>query len=566
MPIRPWIKSYPPGVRWDAPVPTGLVHEMLDNAVRCWPEHHAIDFMGRRITFLELDALVKRAACGFQALGVGPGVHVGLFLPNTPHYVIAFFAVLRAGGVVVNYSPLDAAKVLEHKVEDSETDILVTLDLAALYPQMRQLLASTRLKTLVVGNVAEMSGRPEAVRAELARAGQLAEVAWGEGHRSFEQLLDNDGRAAPVSIGTAHDTLAILQYTGGTTGWPKGAMLTHANVSSAVNIFAATTRGDVRLLTPGADRILTVLPLFHIYALAMNMVFGLSNGAELILHMRFDTEAVLEDIVTKRVTMLPAVPTMYTALINRPGIETLDLGSLRFCVTGGAPVPLEVNRRFEQLTGCSLFEGWGLTETSPAGTFTPIVGRRRPGSCGLPGPGIDVRFVSVEDPTREVAPGERGEICLSGPNIMKGYWKNPQATAEVMTADGFLRTGDVGHMDEDGYVYIVDRTKDLILCGGFNVYPRVLEEAVYRHPSVEEVIVIGIDDAYRGQSPKAFVRLKGGAAPFTLDELKIFLKDFLGKHEMVQALEFRAELPKTAVGKLSKKELYEEERRKRAAA
>ena len=561
---HPWIKSFPPGVKWDAPIPVGFVQQMLDDAVATWPDNHALDFMGRRISYCELGALVNRAAAGFQQLGVKRGVHVGLYLPNTPHYVIAFFGVLKAGGTVVNYSPLDAAKVLEHKVEDSETDILVTLDLAALYPQMDKLLTSTRLKTLVIGNIAEMTAKPEAVRAQLAATQQLAEVRFDERHLSFEQLIANDGNLTPVPQGDPREALAILQYTGGTTGLPKGAMLTHANVTSAINLFAATASGDVRLLTPGGDRILTVLPLFHVYALAMNMVFGLRNGAELILHMRFDLEAVIADLVNKKVTMFPAVPTMYTALINRPGIDKLDFSALRFCATGGAPVSLEVNQRFQALTGCQLFEGWGLTETSPAGTFTPVVGRRRPGSCGLPGPGIDIRFASLDDPTKVVALGERGEICLKGPNVMKGYWKNPQATAEVMTADGYLRTGDVGTMDEDGYVYIVDRTKDLILCGGFNVYPRLLEEAIHEHPAVEEVIVIGIVDDYRGQSPKAFVKLKAGAAPFTLDELKTFLKDRLGKHEMVQALDIRAELPKTLVGKLSKKELYEEERLKRA--
>ncbi len=562
---HPWIKSYPPGVRWDAPIPVGYVQQALDDAAATWPDNFALDFMGRRTRYGELLSLVNRAAKGFQQLGVKPGVHVGLYLPNSPHYVIAFFGVLKAGGTVVNYSPLDAARVLEHKLQDSETDILVTLDLQALYPQMQALLGHSRLKTLVVGNLPEMSAQPDAVRAQLLATQQLSPVLWDAQHCSFEQLLANDGRLQPVALADPADALAVLQYTGGTTGQPKGAMLTHANLTSAIGQFAATTCGDVRVLTPGADRILTVLPLFHVYALAMNMVFGLRSGAELILHLRFDVEAVLSDLVNKRVTMFPAVPTMYSALINRPGIAGFDFSALKFCVTGGAPVPLEVNTRFHQLTGCNLFEGWGLTETSPAGTFTPVVGARRQGSCGLPAPGIEMRFASLDDATKWAALGERGEICLRGPNVMKGYWKNPGATAEVMSADGFLHTGDVGWMDADGYVYIVDRTKDLILCGGFNVYPRLLEEAIYQHPAVAEVSVIGIHDDYRGQSPKAFVKLKDGAAAFTLDELKLFLKDSLGKHEMVQALEIRAELPKTPVGKLSKKELYEEERLKRTA-
>jgi long-chain acyl-CoA synthetase len=256
---------------------------------------------------------------------------------------------------------------------------------------------------------------------------------------------------------------------------------------------------------------------------------------------------------------------MFVAIINHPSAATADLRSLRWCNSGGAPLPLEVQQGFERLTGCRLAEGWGMTETSPTGTFTPVPGKQKAGSCGVPSPGITIKFLSVDDGETYVPLGERGELCISGPNIMKGYWKKPDATAAVTTADGFMRTGDVGYMDSDGYVYIVDRTKDMLLCGGFNVYPRNIEEAIYTHPSVEEVSVIGIHDDYRGQAPKAFIKLKQGAAAFTLDELKAFLADKIGKHEMVSAMDIRPELPKTAVGKLSKKELYEEEERKRAA-
>jgi long-chain acyl-CoA synthetase len=256
---------------------------------------------------------------------------------------------------------------------------------------------------------------------------------------------------------------------------------------------------------------------------------------------------------------------MYTAIVNHPEAQTLNLRSLKFCASGGAPLPLELQRRFVELSGCNLAEGWGMTETSPTGTFTPVHGMRKAGSCGIPHPQVDLRIRSLEEPTRDVPLGERGEICLRGPNVMKGYWKNPAASAAAFTSDGYFRTGDVGRMDEDGFVYIVDRTKDMILCGGYNVYPRLIEEAVIRHPAVAEVCVIGIDDAYRGQAPKAFIVLRRGAPAPTLDELKEFLRDQLGKHEMVQALEVRTELPKTAVGKLSKKDLYAEEARKRAA-
>jgi long-chain acyl-CoA synthetase len=563
---HPWVKSYPAGVRWDADIPLMPVQQILEDSAARWSGNPAIDFMGKKISYDELNQLANRAAKGFQKLGVKPGVHVGIYLPNTPHYLIGFFGVLKAGGTVVNYSPLDAEKVLEHKVEDSETDFIVTLDLAALYPQMDRLLGVTRLKQLIVGNLAEMSAAPEVVKAQLGAAKQLAEVPADDKHLTFQSLLDNDGMYQRYPVANVADTIAVLQYTGGTTGLPKGAMLTHANLSAATNQFLETARGDPPVLEPGKERILAVLPPFHIYALTVNMLLGLRIGAELILHTRFDVDAVIKDLETKRITAFPGVPTMFVAVINHPGVAKADLRSLKWCASGGASLPLEVQQDFERTAGCRLAEGWGMTETSPTGTFTPVPGPRKQGSCGVPIPGVIIKFLSLEDPEKYVPQGERGELCISGANVMKGYWKNSEATAAIMTADGFMRTGDVGYMDSDGYIYIVDRTKDMLLCGGFNVYPRNIEEAIYTHPSVEEVSVIGISDAYRGQSPKAFVKLKSGATAFTLDEMKAFLRDKLGKHEMIGAMEIRSELPRTAVGKLSKKELYEEEERRGAVA
>ena len=295
------------------------------------------------------------------------------------------------------------------------------------------------------------------------------------------------------------------------------------------------------------------------------MLLGFRLGAELILHPRFDPAAAVKDIAAKKITAFSGVPTMHVAILNLPGVEKMDLSSLKFCGSGGAPLPLAVQEAFQKLASCRLTEGWGMSETSPTGTFTPRTGPVKPGSCGIPVPGIELKFIDVANPERAVALGERGEICVKGPNVMKGYWKQPEATANAMTADGFFRTGDVGYMDEDGYVYIVDRTKDMLLCGGFNVYPRNIEEAIYQHPSVAEVSVIGVPDAYRGEIPKAFAKLKAGAPPLTLEELKAFLKDRLGKHEMIGALEIRDELPKTPVGKISKKELRASEARAHAA-
>jgi len=560
----PWIASYPAGVRWDIDVEPRPVQSILAATAAKWPDKPALNFMGRRISYSELRQLVLKAAGALQRLGVGPGVHVGLYLPNTPHYVIAFFAVLEAGGVVVNYSPLDAARVLEHKVEDSRTDMLFTLDLASLYPQMAALLGKTRLKKLVVGSLAEMSGAPDAVAAQMKAGGQLVDVPRDDRHVRFADLLTGEAARVEHAIGDPADALAVLQYTGGTTGLPKGAMLTHGNLSAACRQYWETVSGTPRVLVEGEERVLAVLPPFHIYALSVNMMLGIRCAAELMLHARFDVEAALKDISRLRITSFPGVPTMFTALLSHPDMSKYDLSSLKFCGSGGAPLPLEVAQRFQEATGCPLSEGWGMTETSPTGTFTPVHGKRKAGSCGLPMPRIEIKMLDITDPTRYVPLGERGEMCIKGPNVMKGYWKNPDATAAVTTFDGFMRTGDVAWMDAEGFVTIVDRTKDMILCSGFNVYPRNLEEAIYEHPAVAEVSVIGIPDAYRGQSPKAFVKLKPGAESFTLAELQVFLKDRLGKHEMIQALDIRSELPKTPVGKLSKKELYEEEDKKRA--
>jgi long-chain acyl-CoA synthetase len=562
----PWLKSYPEGVRWDVTfTPTGIQH-LLDDTAATWPDNPALGFMGRTTNYAELLHQANCAAKGLQQLGVGPGVHVGLYLPNTPHYVIAFFAVLKAGGTVVNYSPLDAAEVLKHKIEDSLTDIVITLDLRALYPQMAGMLGKTRLRKLVVGSMAEYSASPESVSAQMKAGKVTVDVPDDERHISFAALLDNDGDHVEHPLTNPAEALAVLQYTGGTTGHPKGAMLTHGNLTAACAQYFETAGGTPPVFVEGEERSLAILPPFHIYALTVNILLGIRGAAQLFLHTRFDPEAVLKEIETEKITTFAGVPTMFTALLAHADVAKYDLRSLKFCGSGGAPLPLELAQRFTQVAGCPVLEGWGMTETSPTGTFTPIRGLQKAGSCGMPMPGIMIRMLDLEDQSRYVPIGERGELCISGPNVMKGYWNNHEATAAVTTFDGMLRTGDVATMDGDGFVYIVDRTKDMLLCSGFNVYPRTLEEAIYQHPSVKEVVVIGIHDDYRGQTPKAFVSLKPDAETFTLEELQVFLKDKLGKHEMVQALELRSELPKTAVGKLSKKELYDEERKKREAS
>jgi len=556
-----WEKSYPEGVQWALSLQPRPIWSLLDEAVAKFAPKPFLEFMGKTLTYAAVSDLVDRAAKGFQQLGVGPGVHVGLFLPNTPHYVICFFGILKAGGRVVNYSPLDAERELRYKIEDSQTDIICTLDLNALYPNIAKMLGSTRLKKIVVGGLPDVLPFPKNFLFPLVKGKEIAAVPKDDRHVRFKDLVANDGRYTPHPVKDPTDEVAILQYTGGTTGVPKGAMLTHSNVVATVQMYLTWANARPDLLKEGEERVLIVLPMFHIYGLSAVLLRFIAIGAELVLHPRFELKAVVEDLHKKKITVFPGVPTMYAAINNLQNLKDYDLSSLKFCGSGGAPLPVEVQDKFEQTTGCKMIEGWGMTETAPAGTQTLMDGERRKGSCGLPLPGLIMEIVDVEDPLKVLGVNERGEICIRGPNVMKGYWNKPEATEEAF-AGGRFHTGDVGYMDEDGFIFIVDRKKDMILSGGFNVYPRNIEEAIYEHPSVEECTVVGVPDEYRGQSAKAFIKLKPGATALSFDDLKTFLKDKLGKHEMPAAMEIREALPKTLIGKLSKKELVEEEKKK----
>ncbi len=554
-----WEKSYPPGVSWDTPLPPAVpLESLLESAASKWPDRTAIDFYDRTFNFRELHDLAARAAKGLQALGVGPGVHVGLHLPNTPHFVICFFAVLMAGGRVVNFSPLAAPRELKYQITDAETRVMITPGLPMLYPQIAGLKGIAKFETLVVCSVADFLPAPVA-----GAFGPAAERIGGAGREvDFAALIANDGAFKRHPHGSLEDEVAVLQYTGGTTGQPKGAMLTHANFCAVLNIFSYWNG-------LGADeevrKVLAVLPLFHIFGLTFVMLVAVANGSQVVLHIKFDQDRVLADISRKKITVFPAVPTMYTALVNHPKVKEFDLSSVSMWVSGGAPLPLDVLQRFEALTGQSPKEGYGLTETAPLGTLQTTDGPARQGSVGLPAPQTILEVVDLETGTKVLPVGEKGEICFRGPQVMKGYWKKPEATEEAFRG-GRFHTGDIGFFDQDGFVTLVDRKKDMILSGGFNVFPRNIEEAIYEHPGVAEVTVIGIPDAYRGQSAKAFIALKPGHPPFGIDELRAFLADRLAKYEMPTEMEIRASLPRTPVGKLSKKELMAEEIAKRQAS
>jgi len=560
MTTHAWEASYPPGVRWGEAIETQVIQDVLDAGVKRWPDKVMCEFLDKKFTYREIDDMVNRAAKGLKGLGVGPGVHVGLFLPNTPHYIVMFFAILKAGGRIVNYSPLYAPREIVHQIEDSETDIMVTLNLAALYPQVGARLDDTRLKKIIVCGMPEILPFPKSLLFPLARKKDIAKVPADERHITFKALLQNDGVFEPFTVADPDDDVAVLQYTGGTTGVPKGAMLTHTNICSAAEM---TDRWTNTVLEEASEVVLGVLPFFHVYAMTVVMLGSVANGTKIIIHPRFEVDDVMRDIGRKKVTAFSAVPTIFNAIINHPEIGKYDLTSLKVCGSGAAPLPVEVLKRFEELTDCRIIEGYGLTETSPSASSNPAVGLRKPGSVGVPMPQTIFEIVDLEDPNKVLDAGEKGEICITGPQVMKGYWKNPQASAEALRG-GRFHTGDIGYMDDDGFTFLVDREKDMILSGGFNVFPRIIEEAIYEHPGITEVTVIGIADDYRGQAAKAFVVLKPGAS-LTLDELKEFLADKIGKHEIPTALDIRDALPKTPVGKLSKKELYAEEEAKLAA-
>ncbi len=547
-----WEKSYPPGLDWGTPIATSTLPELLDKAVAAYADRSAIDFRDQKVSYRRFGEDSARAGGAFAGLGIGPGVTIALYLSNTPWHPVALFGAARTGARVVHLSPLDAERELVHKLKDSGARTLVTTNAHPLLPMALKLKAAGHVDRVIIGDDATFGAGPTPPLPYTMDAATL----------SFDRLI---AESAPMAQGpgVAKDDVLLLQYTGGTTGLPKAAMLTHANLTAAVSIYEAWFSGQ-RASRPGQERVLCVLPLFHIYGLTAVFMRHINNGNEVLLRTRFDMDAILRDIEEKKVTFFPGVPTMWIAFLNHPDIAKRDLSSLRVCSSGGAPLPVEIAEQFERLTGLPLRNGWGLTETSPAATTAPLDAKVPAGSCGLPQPGIVVDVVSPDEPTRVLGPNEIGELRVTGPNVMQGYWNRPEENQRVFADGGFL-TGDVGYMDENGFVFVVDRKKDMIISGGFNVYPRAIEDAIYEHADVEEVIVIGVPDAYRGEAAKAFVKLKRGAPALTLDGLREFLADKVGRHEMPAALEIRDALPRTGVGKLSKKELIEEERAKAAA-
>lgn len=559
----PWLAHYPKKPGWKLDIPNKTLLDALDETTSKKPNSQAFDYMGKTYTWKDLQERINKFAAGLQKLGVKKGQKVGLFLPNSPLFMVAYYGIIKTGAAVVNYNPLYASEDLAHQIEDSETDIMVTLDLTALYPKATKMLEETRLNTLIVGQFTDMLKFPKNILFPIVKAKDKAKVEYGGNILNLDDVMDNDGKVKKVDIDPKED-VAVIQYTGGTTGTPKGAMLTHRN------LYANALQALVNFPDDKDHyKMVAVLPFFHVFAMTVTMNLCVLGGIEICSIPRFDLMQTLDLIDSKKPDFMAGVPAIFNAMNNCPKIAKYDLSSLKFCISGGAPLPVEVKKAFEKRTGCVVVEGYGLTESSPVSNVNPPFGENVAGSIGLPLPETIIEIIDREDKKTHMPLGERGEVCIRGPQVMKGYWKNQEATDDVLrpTGDGDLRlhTGDIGIMDEKGYTYIVDRIKDMIITNGYNVYPRNIEEKIYEHEDIEECIVAGLPHEQRGEIVKAWIKLKDGKT-MSKEQLESFLEDRLSKMEMPKLIEFRDQpLPKTMIGKLSRKDIVEEELGKKKA-
>lgn len=560
---RPWSRHYPPGAGPEVSIPHETIPQRFDRQVALLGAEAArrplVDFFGARFSFARLQEESRRLAAAFHRLGVASGDRVALMLPNSPQYVIAYLAVLRLGALVVQVNPLAAPPELAFLLNDSEAKVLVVLD--QMLPTLEKARDGTNLphlKAVVYTRLREYLPPLLALLQPLQarRQGTWVPAPRQPGYQNMAQLI-GQARAqnwqAPQRPADPGASLACLQYTGGTTGRPKGAMLTHANLVANVEQLLGISGPE---LFYQHQTILAVLPFFHAYGLTTCLNFALCHGHTLITLPRFRLDEVLKTINRTRPTLFPGVPTMYIAILNAPEASRTDLSSLTMMNSGAAPLPVEVLRQFEARSGGTIVEGYGLSEASPVVACNPVH-RTKPGTVGIPLPGTLCRVVDLETGTRELPPGEAGELVVQGPQVMQGYWNRPAETAAALR-DGWLYTGDVATMDAEGYITIVERKKDLILTGGFNVYPREVEEVLFQHPQIEEAAVAGIPDPYAGQRVKAFVVPKAGAR-LTEEEVIAFCRERLAGYKVPRVVEFRDALPKSLVGKVLRRKLREED-------
>lgn len=531
-----WLKHYPDNISKEVEIPDIPVYQLLKDTAKKFPDNEAISFYTRKMPYKEVLQYATMFASALQANGLKKGDRVAIMLPNCPQYVISYYGILMAGGIVTQINPMLVGRDLSHILNDSGAETLVIYE--PLLPVFQQVASEVPVKHVISANFPESSKDVEKAI-------------------PFEQfMMKATGKVEELDINPAED-VAVLQYTGGTTGRSKGAMLTHRNL--VANVIQTYTYFEPEF-NIGEDRVLTVIPLFHVYGMTSCMNLSIYTAAANIMLPRFEIQEVLETIKREQPTTFPGVPTMYIAITNHPEAHKYGVDSIRRCNSGSAPMPVESMREFEQKTGAMLLEGYGLSETSPTTHCNPIFGERKPGSVGIGIPSTDYKIVDLETGTKEMPIGETGEIIIKGPQVMKGYWNMPEETEHTLR-DGWLYTGDIGKMDEDGYLYIVDRKKDMIIASGYNVYPRDVEEVIYEHPAVQEAVVVGVPDAYRGETVKAVIVLKEGHS-VSEEEMIEYCKQNLAAYKAPKIVEFRDELPKTAVGKILRRAIRDEEIKK----
>ena len=552
---RPWLQWYEPGVPHTVSVSDEPLHRLLSDTASRYPKRTAVQFMGRATTFQELDESVSRFANALINLGVTPGDRVALLMPNCPQMIIGYYGTLRAGGVVVPTNPLYVESELEHQFNDAGVKVAVALSM--FYPKLESIRSQIpSLEHVIVTNIKEYLPSLSRVLFRVARErqeGHAVHLADDGRTHWFQHLLEE---ASPVDpdITTPVDSLAVLQYTSGTTGLPKGAMLSHHNLAIGAS---QSHVWCINVTQPeGADVVLGVIPLFHIYAQTTVMNYPIAGGGKMVLLPRFGIKDILSAIDHEKPDLFPGVPAMYVVLSGASSASKYDLHSLRACISGSAPLDADTQQQFEELTGSRLVEGYGLTE-APVTHCNPISGTRKIKSIGIPIPSTDATIFDLETGTRQVAIGETGELAVRGPQVMLGYWNRPDDDAKVFR-DGWFLTGDIGYMDEDGFFFIVERKKDMIITGGLKVFPSQVEEVIITHPDVMEVAVIGIPDVRRSEVVKAFIVLNEGASTST-NEIISFCQGKMANFKVPRSVEFRAELPKNMIGKVLRRKLVEQE-------
>ncbi|AYC29798.1 AMP-binding protein [Paenisporosarcina cavernae] len=554
---RPWLNQYPEAIPQHLSYEQIPVQEYLTRAYHKHPEKIAIHFLGKDVTYKELYESAMKVAHYLKGLGISKGDRVAIMLPNCPQNVMAFYGILYAGGIVVQTNPLYTERELSYQMKDSGAKAIISLDI--LYPRITKIMKETNLENVIITGIKDFLPFPKNLVYPFIQKKQYGFSVHvehrGSNHLFLEILKGTIIDPIEVTYDFEED-IAILQYTGGTTGFPKGVMLTHRNLISNASMCDAW----LYKCNEGEETILGILPFFHVYGMTTVLILSVMQSNRMVLLPKFDVDTALKTIAKQKPTLFPGAPTIYIALLNHPDIAKYDMSSISACLSGSAPLPVEVQENFEKVTGGKLVEGYGLTESSPV-THANFVwdGERIKGSIGVPWPDTDAAIFQM-DSTEPLAPGEIGEIAVKGPQIMKGYWNRKEETDNTMR-DGWLLTGDLGYMDEKGYFYVVDRKKDMIIAGGFNIYPREIEEVLYEHPAIQECVVAGIPDPYRGETVKAYIVLKEGET-VTEDALNTYCREQLAAYKVPRIYEFRKELPKTAVGKILRRTLVDEEKEK----